>query len=173
MEKAELTFRLPELRDREILEQYIAEHLDIGETDITASMDLATTEFSRWVKTMQFNSYAGDPDLGRTRTLLCFDGDTLVGFLGLRLGLQEDQRQVYGDVGYGVRPSCRRKGYALAMMDYAREFFSKEGFQEIILGCYKDNIASARTIVRSGGILYRESDSYTKGRMSQYYSIPL
>ena len=42
---------------------------------------------------------------------------------------------------------------------------------EVILGCHKDNIASAKTIINNNGILYRSS--FTNGKESDYYKIKL
>jgi len=44
---------------------------------------------------------------------------------------------------------------------------------KVILGCYKDNIASAKTIQKNGGILTEENDNYKEGKISQYYLINL
>ena len=43
----------------------------------------------------------------------------------------------------------------------------------VLLGCYKDNLASAATIKKNGGVLVDENDNYNEGRISQYYSIKL
>lgn len=47
----------------------------------------------------------------------------------------------------------------------------EQGLKEVMLGCYKDNLASARTIQKCGGRLMVESDRYEPGRISQYYKI--
>ena len=42
-----------------------------------------------------------------------------------------------------------------------------------ILGCYKENLASAATIKKNGGTLITENENYKEGRTSQYYLIRL
>jgi predicted acetyltransferase len=79
----------------------------------------------------------------------------------------------YGHIGYGVRPGERRKGYATAMLRHALEVCRTKGLSEVILGCYKDNIASVRTILKCGGVLTAENNNYSEGRISQYYTICL
>ncbi|MET8148704.1 GNAT family N-acetyltransferase [Actinoplanes sp. NPDC049668] len=58
-----------------------------------------------------------------------------------------------GHVGYGVRPSARRRGlagWALAeMLGEARAL----GLERVLIPCLADNVASARTIERNGGVL--------------------
>ena len=55
-------------------------------------------------------------------------------------------RMKYGDIGYSVCPSERRKGYATKMLKYALEVCKELGMKSVILGCYKSNIASSKTI---------------------------
>ena len=78
-----------------------------------------------------------------------------------------------GDIGYGVRPSERNKGYATAMLRYALSVCKEKGMKKAVLGCYKDNPASAATIRKNGGILTVENSNYNENKTSQYYSITL
>ncbi|MCX5207831.1 GNAT family N-acetyltransferase [Kitasatospora sp. NBC_00240] len=59
----------------------------------------------------------------------------------------------FGHIGYGVRPSSRRRGLAAwalgRMLDEARAL----GLGRLLLVCAADNIASVRTIERQGGVL--------------------
>ena len=60
----------------------------------------------------------------------------------------------HGHIGYGVRPSSRRQGlasWALAqMLDEARAALTVD---LVLIVCQADNVASARTIERNGGVL--------------------
>jgi hypothetical protein len=78
-----------------------------------------------------------------------------------------------GDIGYGVRPSERNKGYATAMLRYALSVCKEKGMGKVVLGCYKDNLASAATIRKNGGVLTAENNNYKENKTSQYYSITL
>ena len=104
----------------------------------------------------------------------------LIGLLSIRYDLPNNLVNLYGHIGYGVRPSERRKGYALKMLKYALEECKRLGLNSVILGCYKENIGSAKTIVKNGGILVREevetkeiSDNWQIELTSQYYEIKL
>lgn len=59
------------------------------------------------------------------------------------------------------------------MLRYALSVCKENGMNKVILGCYKDNLASAATIQKNGGVLVEENDNYNEGRISQYYSINL
>lgn len=156
-----------------LLRDYVQEHYDHGELDIGASMGLSASDYSEWVEKIQSNATIGNAEWGKSLLYLCFDETRLIGLLSIRYELSKEQSETYGDIGYGVRPSERKKGYATAMLRHALSVCKEKGMNQVILGCYQDNLASATTIKRSGGVLFSESDRYTKGRMSQYYVISL
>ena len=166
-----LTCRLPEMTDRQILQEYMEEHYAAGESKVSASMRLPVTPFEEWTALMKRNAEIPDETWGRSYTLLCLDGDRLVGLLSVRWELSETLRWQVGDVGYGVRPSERRKGYATEMLEHALTVCREKGKKEVVIGCYKDNRASARVIEKNGGRLAHESEAYQKGKVSQYYII--
>lgn len=97
----------------------------------------------------------------------------LSGLLSIRYELPEELSKIYGDIGYGVRPSKRNKGYATKMPAYALSVCREKGMHEVLVGCYKDNLASVATIKKNGGVLAEENENYGEGRTSQYYSIKL
>jgi predicted acetyltransferase len=47
----------------------------------------------------------------------------------------------------------------------------EKGMKNVILGCYKHNVASAKAIQKNGGKLLRECE--INGEISQYYVIDL
>jgi predicted acetyltransferase len=59
-----------------------------------------------------------------------------------------------GHIGYGVRPSARRRGLASwALGEMLLEARAALGVDRVLVPCLADNIASARTIERNGGVL--------------------
>lgn len=165
--------RLPRLIDKELLSKYVQEHFDNNETSISASLDLSKMEYSDWVEKINNNVTIGDEEFGKNTLYLCFDNDELIGLLSIRYDLSKEYREKYGDIGYGVRPSKRNKGYATKMLEYGLSICRQKGMKEVIIGCYKDNVASVTVIKNNKGILLSENDNYEKGRMSQYYLINL
>jgi predicted acetyltransferase len=61
-----------------------------------------------------------------------------------------------GHIGYGIRPSERRKGYANNILSAALEITKEWGLQKVLVVCDKGNIGSEKTIVKNGGILELE-----------------
>ena len=169
----ELIYRLPEISDKSILQEYMQEHYDNKENSISASLGLPTSEYADWVEKIQRNSFSGDEQWGKSLLYLCFDNNKFIGLLSIRYDLPENLTEKYGDIGYGVRPSERNKGYATTMLRYALSVCKEKGMDKVLLGCYKDNLASAATIKKNGGVLVAENDNYNEGKISQYYSINL
>ena len=59
------------------------------------------------------------------------------------------------------------------MLRYALSVCKEKGMGKVVLGCYKDNLASAATIRKNGGILTVENNNDKENKTSQYYSITL
>ena len=49
----------------------------------------------------------------------------------------------------------------------------EKGMEKVILGCFKENLASEATIKKNGGTLITENENYKEGKISQYYLIRL
>jgi len=78
--------------------------------------------------------------------------DTLLGTVNIR-SLDTDYFIWFGgNIGYSVRPSERRKGYATRMLALALEECRKAGLQQVLVTCHPDNVASRETIAKNGGV---------------------
>ncbi len=94
-----------------------------------------------------------------------------IGSLDLRHGLNDGLRKTGGNIGYGVRPSCRGKGYAPCMLALALEKAKERGMEKILVTCVEENKASAATIEDCGGIL--ENKVEADGKTYRRYWIAL
>lgn len=79
------------------------------------------------------------------------DSDRVLGGMALRHG-SSDYVEWAGHIGYGIRPSARRRGLATwalgRMLDEARVL----GMDRVLAVCAVDNLASMKTIERCGGV---------------------
>lgn len=84
------------------------------------------------------------------------EDNRLLGAISIRHYLNEQLLRLGGHIGYGIRPTKRRKGYATAMLKLALEKCNDMGRKQILITCDKDNIGSAKTIIANDGVLENE-----------------
>ena len=91
-------------------------------------------------------------------TLFCLDEERniFVGAVNIRHYLNEGLLATGGHIGDGIRPTERRKGCATAMIALALEECRKLGIPRVLMCCDRDNIGSAKSIQRNGGVLENE-----------------
>jgi predicted acetyltransferase len=77
--------------------------------------------------------------------------------------------QVHGHIGYGIRPSERRKGYATMMLKLALEHCKKIGLEKVLLTCDKSNLASAKTIMKCSGVFENEEKQNDGDYLQRYW----
>ncbi|WP_406832042.1 GNAT family N-acetyltransferase [Pedococcus sp. KACC 23699] len=63
---------------------------------------------------------------------------------------------VGGHVGYSVRPSARRRGFASDALRHVVPVAAGLGIERLLVTCDLDNLGSARTIESAGGELEGE-----------------
>lgn len=87
---------------------------------------------------------------------VCVRGDgRIVGMIDLRHRFNAFLAEIGGNIGYSVRPSERRKGYATRMLNMALEEARIIGLSRVLVTCDEGNEASRRTIERNGGVFER------------------
>jgi predicted acetyltransferase len=79
------------------------------------------------------------------------DGQVL-GAIALRHEFSDFVRRA-GHIGYGIRPSARRRGLATWALDQMLGEARAIGLDRVLIVCEAGNIASAKTIEHHGGIL--------------------
>ena len=175
-----MKYRLPTIDDYEILKDYVQEHYSNYERSISASVGLTNMDYKDWVEKINRNSETADDEWGKYYLYLVFDDNKLIGLLNIRFDLNEELREKYGDIGYGVRPSERRKGYATQMLKYSINICKEKNMEYVILGCYENNYGSNRTIKKNGGVFYKKrvekltlSDNWEIELNSNYYKVDL
>ena len=80
-------------------------------------------------------------------------GGALVGRASIRFELNEWLTAYGGHVGYGVRPAYRRRGIATEILRQSLVVARAGGVDRVLVTCDDDNVASAATIERCGGVL--------------------
>ena len=78
------------------------------------------------------------------------DSGRVLGGIALRHG-NDDYVQWAGHIGYGIRPSARRRGVATWALGRILGEAPAVGLRRVLAVCAVDNVASAKTIERCGG----------------------
>ena len=98
------------------------------------------------------------------------NGDTINGSRGLHhyekiAGWLEQIKACEKDNnGYSVRPSQRRKGYAVSMLRQVLCYARTLGLKKVMLDCDKSNTGSLKTIQKCGGVHSKDILSEYQGR---------
>lgn len=95
----------------------------------------------------------------------------IVGMINIRLVLNEKLLHIGGHIGYGIRPSERRKGYNKINLYLALKRCQELGIDMVLLDCDKNNLGSSKTMQALGGNLIREWYSPEEECIVQRYSI--
>jgi predicted acetyltransferase len=102
--------------------------------------------FAAWVARL-----TDGPDRTKVTYRWITEGDRVLGGIALRHEFDDLVRHL-GHIGYGIRPSARRRGLATwalgRMLDEARAL----GLDRVLVACEADNVASMKTIERHGGV---------------------
>lgn len=79
----------------------------------------------------------------------------LVGMIQIRHEFNDYLRSYAGHIGYSIRPSERRKGYATEMLRLCLPHCKPIGLERVLISCDDSNEASRRTILANGGVYER------------------
>lgn len=130
------------------------EFFDNGETTINGSELLDHTDsYDEWLKSVTDNTSSDtvNPSWVVTDTFFAFDeNNRIVGIIDLRHELNDFLKD-FGNCGYSVRPSERRKGYATEMLKLVLEHARQIGMDKVQLSVERSNEASVKTITKNGG----------------------
>jgi predicted acetyltransferase len=85
--------------------------------------------------------------------LFAFDENVIVGKVSVRHHLNENLENVGGHIGYAVLPEHRKKGYASEMLKQVLSYCNQLGLHRVLVTCNENNIASAKVILKNGGVL--------------------
>lgn len=140
---------------------YTKEHTTFGEDSLHGSSLLTEMEsYSAWLThlTQQSNKATVTPDWVVATTLLAVreSDQKIIGTIDIRHELNEFLKEFGGHIGFGVRPTERGKGYATEMLRLGLDYCKMLGLEKVMVACYKENVPSAKTIKKNGGILERE-----------------
>mgnify|MGYP003307751491 CR=1 FL=1 len=168
----------PNIRYKEKAIDYINEFYEY-QSDINGSgaLDrfLNESTYEAWIKKVLSDIDIANVEKPRVPALTYFyvreEDDKIVGMVNIRLALNDFLREEGGHIGYSIRPSERQKHYGTEMLKDALQVCETIGIREVLVSCDKSNIASAKVIQNSNGVLDAEFYSETFGEVIQRYRV--
>jgi predicted acetyltransferase len=154
---------------------FIAEVLDRGEKLVPYVLAEVGDNFADYLAMLERNARGIDLPHGHVPSStfwLLDDAGEIVAVSHLRHALTESLLSYGGHIGFGVRPSARRQGYATETLRQTLSEARKLGIDDVLVTCDKGNIASARTIVSNGGVFSGEEYLEAHSSVVQRYWIP-
>ena len=106
---------------------------------------------------------------GKTFLLIREDDNKIVGSINIRWNLNEAMLNFGGHIGYGVRPTERRKGYNKINLYLGMIKAKKVGLDRVMLDCDVNNLGSDRTLKALGGTLKRTEIDPSDGVLTNIY----
>lgn len=137
---------------------------------------LQTNTFEEWLihtKNMKNKNYALVCNFVPSTTyfLIREEDNKIIGMIDLRHELNEYLAKISGHIGYAIRPTERKKGYAKIQLYLCLIKAQKLGLEKVMISCDETNIASSKTIEALGGIFEREEYDKEKNRTVRVYWI--
>jgi predicted acetyltransferase len=129
-------------------------------------------DYETWLSWLEDNSHKESCPVGDVPQTLYFliNGDNkLLGAASIRHYLDVTNIREGGHTGYGIRPSCRRKGYGRQMLELVIEKLNERGISSILITCDSDNEGSVGVILGNGGIFENEIINEEGVRESRYW----
>ena len=105
----------------------------------------------------------------KTFLLIREDDDRIVGAINVRWNLIESMKEFGGNIGYGIRPTERRKGYNKINLYLALIEAYKLGLEEVILDCDVNNLGSVKTLEALNGKLKKTAIDPYDGVLTSVY----
>ena len=150
-----MELRRPKLEDKEKILEMLADFEAVGSRQ-DGFFGGADFVYEDWLETIQL----AEAGLGLPQgfvpyiQLVSFAADgQAVGFLNLRLRLNDHLLQEGGHIGYSIRPSARGKGLAKEQLRQGLQVAKSKNIKRALVTCDEDNAASRAVILANGGAL--------------------
>ncbi len=134
-----------------------------------------TSDYDEWLTMLVDNSCDATVREGlvpaSTYLAVTIEDNQLVGMIDIRHRLNDYLENFGGHIGYSIKRSERKQGYATEMLNLALDVCKNLQISPVLVTCDKENLGSAKTIINNGGQLINEvPEDY---RITQRYHIHL
>jgi predicted acetyltransferase len=170
-----LQFQEPHEALRDSYRELVREFLDAGEPLIPFPLTFPNEDFPAFLARLAAATRGEGlrPGAVPHSTFWLVSNGVVVAVANLRHSLTDSLRREGGNIGYGVRPSARRRGFAGEILRHTLSRARGLGLSEVLLTCAKTNVASFRTILGQGGVFLSEEYLPDRCEVVQRYRISL
>jgi len=123
-------------------------------------LDSHLDNYDGWLKKLEndldYNNIKPDRVPANTYFAIREKDNKIIGMINIRHKLNDYLLERGGHIGYGVRPTERKKGYATNILSLGLKRCKELGITKVLITCHKDNIGSVKTIQNNNGVLENE-----------------
>ena len=151
-----MELRRPTLEDKDAILEMIAEFEQVQSPHDGGFWDTENFVYEEWLEiNMQKEMGINLPE-NRVPSIQFVSFDNVghaLGFLNLRLRLNEGLLNYAGHIGYSIRPSERGKGYAKETLRQGLQVAKEKNIKKALVTCSVNNPASRAVILANGGLI--------------------
>ena len=151
-----MKLRRPTIVDREAVLDMMAEFEQTQSAHDGGFWDAENFVYEEWLETnMQKEMGINLPEnrVPSIQFVLFGESGRALGFLNLRLRLNEGLLNYAGNIGYSIRPSERGKGYAKETLRQGLKLAKEKNIKKALVTCSVNNPASRAVILANGGLI--------------------
>lgn len=150
-----MILRRPRLADKEAVVDMIEEFEQTQSAHDGGFWDAEDFSYENWLET-NLNKEMGinlpENRVPSIQFVLFDESGHALGFLNLRLRLNEGLLNYAGHIGYSIRPSERGKGYAKESLRQGLQIAKEKNIHRALVTCSTENPASRAVILANGGV---------------------
>ncbi|MBZ2174467.1 GNAT family N-acetyltransferase [Schnuerera sp. xch1] len=172
MEDVKLIKPTIELKDEYL--DMIKDWKDNNERPNPSTLNLDTSDFPAMIKKLEGFSKGIGLKEGYVEhsTYWLIENNTVIGAVNIRHRLNDYLFRIDGNIGGGIRPSFRGKGYGSTMLSLALDITKDMGMGRVLITCNDDNIISEKTIIKNGGV-FESEEVETNGNVVKRFWVDL
>ncbi len=151
-----MELRRPRLADKETVLEMMAEFEKYQSPHDGGFWDTENFSYEEWLESNQNQEMGINLPEGWVPAiqLVAFSGKgQALGFLNLRLRLNNFLLEKGGHIGYSIRPSERGKGYAKEALRQGLQVAKEKNIKKALVTCSVNNPASRAVILANGGLI--------------------
>ena len=151
-----MELRRPRLADKKAVLDMMAEFEQTQSAHDGGFWDTENFVYEEWLETNMQKEMGINLPENRVPSIQLVSFDDVgraLGFLNLRLRLNEGLQNYAGHIGYSIRPSERGKGYTKETLRQGLQVAKEKNIKKALVTCSVNNPASRAVILANGGLL--------------------